>query len=176
MTEPEAISFRRWETGEVIGFTRLIPNFRNTFGGSYYVIHRADFHSALYRRALDLGVTVKLGSRVVDYKLEGPSICLRDGTSLSADLVIAADGQSGDQHPFYVGTMLTGSYTIGVKSAAREIILETKQLAFEPTGFAAYRATVDAEHIKEDPEISWLLERPSLNIWSVESSMFMALD
>lgn len=33
------------------------------------------------------------------------------------------------------------------------------------TGFAAYRATVDARNIKADPEISWLLEKPSLNIW-----------
>lgn len=117
VTEPEAISFRRWETGEIIGLTQLIPNFRNTFRAPYYVIHRADFHSALYRRALDLGVTVKLGSRVVEYKLQGPSICLQNGTSVSADLVIAADGQSGDQRLFYVETMLTLYYRCQVGGA-----------------------------------------------------------
>lgn len=42
---------------------------------------------------------------------------------------------------------------------------EPDQKAFEQTGFAAYRATVDVAKMKADPEISWLLERPSLNIW-----------
>jgi salicylate hydroxylase len=42
---------------------------------------------------------------------------------------------------------------------------EPGQKALEQTGFAAYRATVDVAKMKSDPEISWLLERPSLNIW-----------
>jgi len=33
------------------------------------------------------------------------------------------------------------------------------------TGFAAYRATVDSAKMKNDPELRWLLEKPSLNIW-----------
>lgn len=33
------------------------------------------------------------------------------------------------------------------------------------TGFAAYRATIDVNKMKDDPEISWLLEKASLNIW-----------
>lgn len=33
------------------------------------------------------------------------------------------------------------------------------------TGFAAFRATVDVEKMRNDPETSWLLERPALNIW-----------
>ncbi len=35
----------------------------------------------------------------------------------------------------------------------------------KPTGFAAYRATVDVEKMRGDREVSWLLEKPSLNIW-----------
>lgn len=92
VTEPGSISFRRWQSGNVIGLTRLIPNFREQFGAPYYVIHRANFHSALHKRALDLGVTVKVASRVVGYNIEGPSIVLGDGETVSADLVVAADG------------------------------------------------------------------------------------
>ena len=33
------------------------------------------------------------------------------------------------------------------------------------TGFAAYRATVDAEKIREDPGLSWVLKKPDLNLW-----------
>jgi salicylate hydroxylase len=85
--------FRRWENGDIIGYTKLIPGFRETFGGPYYVIHRADFHSAFYKRALDLGVRVKLASRVVDYDPQVPRITLEDGQSFEADLIVAADGQ-----------------------------------------------------------------------------------
>jgi salicylate hydroxylase len=92
VTEPESISFRRWQSGDVIGLTRLIPSFREQFGAPYYVIHRANFHSALHRRALDLGVTVKVASRIVGYDIEGPSIVLANGETASADLIVAADG------------------------------------------------------------------------------------
>ena len=51
-----------------------------------------------------------------------------------------------------------------MKSAARRVILGEDQ-APKPAGFAAYRATVDVEKIKSDPEISWLVEKPSLNLW-----------
>lgn len=54
---------------------------------------------------------------------------------------------------------------VGVKSVARGTLDESDKPAFEKTGFAAYRATVDVERIKEDPGLSWLLEKPALNIW-----------
>ncbi|GLI76939.1 hypothetical protein PoHVEF18_005221 [Penicillium ochrochloron] len=144
VTEPETISFRRWKSGAVIGLTKLIPNFRETFGAPYYVIHRANFHTALHERALDLGVSVKLAARVVKYDSQAGSITLADGTSASADLIVAADG---------------------VKSIARREVDGSDGPSFERTGFAAYRATVDVAKMKADPEISWLLDRPNLNIW-----------
>lgn len=42
-----------------------------------------------------------------------------------------------------------------------------------PTGFAAYRATVDVEKMKADPEVSWLLDQPALNIWIGEDRHVM---
>jgi salicylate hydroxylase len=91
-TEPESISLRRWQTGDVIGLTQIIPNIKRTFGSPYYVIHRANYQSALYRRALDVGVKIKFASRVVGYDTEVPRIELETGMSVPADLVVAADG------------------------------------------------------------------------------------
>ncbi|KAJ6024340.1 hypothetical protein N7540_005137 [Penicillium herquei] len=145
ITEPESISFRRWETGDVIGLTKLIPNFRDLFGAPYYVIHRANFHSALHERAMDLGVIIKLGSRVTAYDTENGTITLESGhVSPPSDLIVAADG---------------------VKSVARRLIDKSGLQPFTKTGFAAYRATVDVSLMKQDPETAWLLERPALNIW-----------
>ena len=162
VTEPETISFRRWESGDVIGLTKLIPNFRETFGAPYYVIHRANFHTALHRRALDLGVTVKLAAKVVKYDPESAEITLADGSSASADLIIAADGMSS---VVLLSEPIMLILWTGVKSIARNLIDDSDRPQFEQTGFAAYRATVDVSKIEADPEISWLLERPNLNIW-----------
>lgn len=78
----------------MIGLTKLISEFRNTFGAPYYVVHRAHFHAALYQRALDLGVTVKLASRVDRYDPHSPKIFFGNGDEATADLIVAADGLS----------------------------------------------------------------------------------
>ena len=93
VVEPEGISFRRWENGKVIGYTKLIPDFRETFKAPYYVVHRAHFHDALYQLALKLGVEVRINQKVIDYDQDTPSVTVEDGTTMSADLVIAADGE-----------------------------------------------------------------------------------
>ena len=60
-----------------------------------------------------------------------------------------------------------------MKSIARKLVLEGTDSPPQQTGFAAYRATVEAAKIKCDPEISWLLEKPALNIWIGEDRHVM---
>ncbi|KAL2844124.1 FAD/NAD(P)-binding domain-containing protein [Aspergillus pseudoustus] len=152
VTEPESISFRRWQNGKIIGKTRLVPNFVDHFEAPYYVVHRADFHSALCHRARDAGVKIELGARVVGYSAVGGSVTLADGTEHSADLIVAADG---------------------IKSVARMVLLEGQEMSFTRPGFAAYRAVVEVEKMRNDPELSWILERPALNIWIGDSRHVM---
>lgn len=87
------MSFRRWDNGKIIGHTKLIPDFRENFKAPYYVVHRAHFHDALHKRALELGVEVRVASRVTNYNLDKPSVSLEDGHELHADLIVAADGK-----------------------------------------------------------------------------------
>jgi salicylate hydroxylase len=61
-----------------------------------------------------------------------------------------------------------------VKSTARKLVLGGEDLVPQPTGFAAYRATVNVEKMLADPEIAWLLEKPSLNIWIGEDRHVMS--
>ena len=53
----------------------------------------------------------------------------------------------------------------GIKSKARACI--PGEAASKPvhTGFAAYRATVEASELSSDPDTAWLLEKPALNVW-----------
>ncbi|CAN9285403.1 unnamed protein product [Alternaria alternata] len=89
---------------------------------------------------------IELNARVVKYSEKSASVELANNSIIMADLVIAADG---------------------IKSKARATIY--KDTIHEPSfnGFAAYRATVDVQKIKADPEIAWIIEEPSLNIWYV---------
>ncbi|KAJ6104926.1 hypothetical protein N7486_003615 [Penicillium sp. IBT 16267x] len=152
VTEPESISFRRWQTGNVIGNTKLIPDFTEKFDAPYYVIHRAHFHSALCQKVQDMGIEIKFGARVESYNPLAGSITLADGTIYTGDLVIAADG---------------------IKSVARKVVLGGEDMAFRKPGFAAYRATVDVERMRNDSEVSWILEKPALNIWIGDSRHVM---
>jgi salicylate hydroxylase len=90
---PGAMILRRWEDGRPIGFTDVGPKFRSMFHAPYYVIHRANFHEILHARAHELGVEVKLGSKVEIYDADVPSVTLENGQVLTADLIIAADGE-----------------------------------------------------------------------------------
>ncbi|KAF2658580.1 salicylate hydroxylase [Lophiostoma macrostomum CBS 122681] len=142
--EPKAIHKRRWQTGEIIGLTKLVPNFRIKFDAPFYVVHRANLQLAMHELALKLGVTVKVNSGVKSYDADAPSITLEDGSVHHADLVVAADG---------------------VKSEARKVVLKGDDQAPQRAGFAAYRAIVDTEMMKSDPDVSWLLDNPSQNLW-----------
>ncbi|KAF2801272.1 salicylate hydroxylase [Mytilinidion resinicola] len=152
VTEPEGMSFLRWQNGEKIGYTKLVPDFQENFGAPYYVVHRAHFHDALYRCALKLGVIVHVGCKVEAYNADAGAVQLANGVSYTGDLVVAADG---------------------INSIARREILKENDKKPTATGFAAYRATVDVEKIKADPELAWLLEKPSLNIWIGEDRHVM---
>lgn len=103
------MTFRRWFDGTEIGYTKLVPEFRDNFHAPYYVIHRAHFHDALYRRAVELGVRIKVASKVESYNLDAPSVQLTSGEDFHADLVIAADGKFPCTSPLFInGNKLRG--------------------------------------------------------------------
>ncbi|KAF2643524.1 FAD/NAD(P)-binding domain-containing protein, partial [Massarina eburnea CBS 473.64] len=142
--EPQAIRMRRWQDGSVLSTTRLRPGFREKYGAPYYVVHRANLQLALRDLALDLGVVIRLEAGVREYRQGVGKVVLENGEVWEADLIVAADG---------------------VKSEARRVVLGGVDQAPQKAGFAAYRAIVDAELIKGDPDLEWLLESPGQNLW-----------
>ena len=142
--EPSSVKFKRWQSGEVIALTKYVPDFREKYGAPYWVVHRAHFHQAMYKLALELGVEVKINSKVERYEADAGRVVLENGDVHEADLVIASDG---------------------VKSAARELVLDGVDRPPRMTGFAAYRATIDVEDMKRDPDTAALLSNPGLNLW-----------
>ena len=57
----------------------------------------------------------------------------------------------------------------GLKSIARRIV-NGKEVAPQTSGFAAFRATVAAAKLRDDPELAWLLDIPGQHMWYVTAS------
>ncbi|KAI1809014.1 putative monooxygenase [Poronia punctata] len=106
--------------------------------GTRYDGHRGEFHQVVYKHALDIGVDVRLGSRVEDYfeDDEEAGVVLANGERLTADVVLAAEG---------------------VRSKGREIVLgyDDKPKA---SGYAVYRVWFDAEEISKDPDLRFFTD------------------
>ena len=77
----------------MIGYTNLVPHFRNAFGAPYYVVHRAHLHEAMQRLAKELGVRILTASKVTGIDMDAPSLTLQDGCTFGGDLIVAADGK-----------------------------------------------------------------------------------
>lgn len=144
--KPEAVVFRRYATGERVGYTRWGDTMDEKYGAPYLHLHRADYHSLLLRLATASDrVTLRLGCTVVgcDPHASSPSITLQTGEAIEADLIVGADG---------------------IRSLIRSVVMGTT-IQPRPTGDAAYRAVISCDILREDPELKAFVEVPEMTAW-----------
>lgn len=157
--KPSAIALRRYNTGELVGWTRWGDVMLENFGAPYYHIHRADFHKLLFD-LVEPNVTLKLKSTVVAVNPEppsasnpeGPSVTLSNGQVVHGDLIVGADG---------------------VKSYIQQVVLGKANPA-TPTGDAAYRAIIPIGEMMKDPDLRPLVENPEMSGWMGPDRHIMA--
>lgn len=151
--KPEGIAFRRYDTGELVGFTTWGDLTEKEYGAPYYHIHRADFHKLLYDLVAP-HVNIRLGSTVVgcDPNPVSPSVTLGSGEVVRADLIVGADG---------------------VKSYIQQVV-SGKPYPAEPTGDAAYRAIIPTSLMMQDPELREFVEHPQMVGWMAPGRHLMA--
>jgi salicylate hydroxylase len=113
------------------------------YGTPYWLIHRPDYHRILHEAALESGCEIRVKSRVVAVDESAPSLTLKSGEVLKADIIVGADG---------------------IKSVVRSHVIEQK-VAPRQYGECAYRATVPAEALLSDPELRHYIEEPVANCW-----------
>jgi salicylate hydroxylase len=100
------------------------------YGAEYYFIHRADLIKLLVQTVQEKdNINLRMGSKVVGYDFDAPSVTLESGESIKADLIVCADG---------------------IKSSVRD---EINGEPCEPmdTGDTAYRIVVDSAPLLDDP-------------------------
>ncbi|KAI0897200.1 FAD/NAD(P)-binding domain-containing protein [Annulohypoxylon nitens] len=116
-------------------------------GTPFWDFHRANLHRCLLDRAIELGAKLHVRSRVqtIEYAEDGltATAVLSDGRSMSADLIVGADG---------------------ISSRLREVLLR-KPDPPQPTGDLAYRLLINARDMLDDPELRHFIEDPQVNYW-----------
>ncbi|KAI1340738.1 hypothetical protein F5Y15DRAFT_377793 [Xylariaceae sp. FL0016] len=141
--EPTYLAVHRYSDGKVLA---LDENYnektRARYGAPFIDIHRVDLQKALAERAQDLGVKLQLGQRVTKLDFEAPCVHTEDGSSLDADLIVAADG---------------------LWSTCRDNFLDIKDFP-RPTGDLAYRIVLTLDQI-QDPELREMVRKPSCHFW-----------
>jgi FAD-dependent urate hydroxylase len=94
-------------------------------GNGGWIIRRADLYQRLRREALDRGVEILHGKRLVDAEQTSSGVVatFADGTQATGDILIGADGMRSRTRqlvdpaapaPHYVGLIGTGGYATGV--------------------------------------------------------------
>jgi salicylate hydroxylase len=92
---PGAYAFRLHDTGEEIHRFALSDEHERLHGAPYYQLHRADVHTLLAAKVIELRRdAIRLNCRVTGFEENENSVKLRlaDGTSVKGDLLVGADG------------------------------------------------------------------------------------
>jgi salicylate hydroxylase len=142
----QARYLRRYKDGAVLATMPGGEEIVERMGAAYYVIHRADYHTLLLNEAERLGVEVLTDAEVVSVSFEDhPSVTLRDGREIFADVVVGADG---------------------LWSSMREQLLG-KPSPPQETGDLAYRGTFSLAQLEglNDPGIMSIVESTSPQVW-----------
>ncbi len=141
--EPTCLAVHRYADGKVLAMEEDF-NFkmRKKYGAPFVDLHRVDVQKMLYQRAIELGVCVRLGARVVKVSPESCQVSLESSENLTADLIVGADG---------------------LWSRCREALLGKRDRPL-PTGDLAYRIVLTLEQIS-DPELREWISKPSVHFW-----------
>ncbi|KAJ4345197.1 uncharacterized protein N0V89_011326 [Didymosphaeria variabile] len=77
---------------------KLYPDSEKEYGSPTWMIHRGDLHECLLARARELDIDIKMGRPVEQFDGHTPSVTLRDGTVMQADVIVCGDGEVGGTH------------------------------------------------------------------------------
>jgi salicylate hydroxylase len=150
--EPTRIAVHRYADGAIIlDDPQFKANVRRRYGdhAPFIDMHRIDLQTMLYNRAVELGVSVRFNSKVMEVQQheENPVITL-ENESCQHHLIIGADGLWSKCRSFLLGHASDP----------------------EPTGDLAYRIILTLDQLTSDPELHAWVSNPQCHFWTGPSS------
>lgn len=139
---PKNVNMFRYKDGAELNCQNLVPLTQDMYGSDYLHVHRADYHSALVKRAAEVGVDFRLSSHVNDIDFDKLTVTCSDGNVYEGDVVVGYDG---------------------IKSMLRTKILGKEDPPYT-TGDMAFRALVKVSEMRKHPELK-KFEVPNINFW-----------
>jgi 3-hydroxybenzoate 6-monooxygenase len=129
---PNNLVFRDALTAEVLTKVSLGKDFREHYGGPYFVTHRSDLHATVLRAAQATGADLRTGVTVADVVTDGDGVVVgtEDGQMFHADVALGLDG---------------------LNSRLRAKISNDQPVA---SGYAAYRGTFPYDEVPLDEDIT----------------------
>ncbi|KAJ7749237.1 hypothetical protein B0H14DRAFT_2405944 [Mycena olivaceomarginata] len=146
-TQCSGYGFKRADTLERIGFMKFHDEIMTELRAHFLVVQYDDLYSHLKSLCSGAGAVIKYESRVVDIRAAGGSttVVLEDGSALSADIVVAADGHN---------------------SIVRTIVAKDAEEDLESThAVAGINISVPTKVIEQDPDLKSLCNYNELSIW-----------
>ncbi|PSK42406.1 Kynurenine 3-monooxygenase [Elsinoe australis] len=146
ISTPKTFSFRDYQDDRLLGAIPLNPFCDDRYGNPWWCIHRADYQRVLYEAAISRGTAIHLDHRVVDVDFSKPSVTVEHNghtTTLSADLIVGADG---------------------LRSRIRSLLLGTSDPGPNPSSICAYRALIPSTSMKSSTLLSPLIDPSDINV------------
>ncbi|KAI0096249.1 FAD binding domain-containing protein [Nemania sp. FL0031] len=113
----------------------------------FWDFHRANLHRSLITRATQLGAKLMTNARVQNFTVNenesSTTVSLANGQTITADLVVGADG---------------------INSKMRDIFLGREDPPV-PTGDLAYRLLLNTRDMMTDPDLRPFVDNPQVNYW-----------
>ena len=141
--QPDHFHVRSYGDGGILASETYIPRMRDTYKTSFLNSHRATFHSILLKKAIKLGIKIRLGVNVSKIDFETPSVHLDDGEVLYSDMVLGADGQD---------------------SLSRQLMLGRPDRPIS-AGDAVFAIDIAQSEMMEHEELRDLVDPPCINLW-----------
>lgn len=72
---------------------KLYEDAEKEYGFPTWMIHRGDLHDCLLERAQELNIDIRMGQLIEKFDGHGPSVTLKDGSVMTADVILCGDGR-----------------------------------------------------------------------------------
>ena len=144
-TFPRQCNFIGWKGNKLSDMN--YHQYAKATGAPFMDFHRSNLHQCLLDRTIELGGKLLTKARVEDFVVSGDqataTVYLLDGRSMTADLVVGADGIFSKMREIFVGRPDPPTLT----------------------GDLAYRLLLNTKEMLKDPELAPMVEDPQVNYW-----------